>query len=262
MEEARDAAACATGEAPPPIVRCARKRSIARAGDPHAELRAGRATIRCSTRTRRASFTSKRTRQRARARAAARPRRRVDQPAADPADDAGDGRALRAAVLAAAAPAPSATTKLPAYEMIKFSVTILRGCFGGCSFCSITEHEGRIIQSRSETSILREIERIRDVTPGFTGNISDLGGPTANMYRMACKTPRDRGGVPQAVVRVSRHLRQPRHRPRAAGRALPQGARDPGRQADLHRVGRALRPRGALARNGSRSSRSTTPAAI
>jgi uncharacterized radical SAM protein YgiQ len=78
--------------------------------------------------------------------------------------------------------------KLPAYEMIKFSVTILRGCFGGCSFCSITEHEGRIIQSRSEKSILEEIERIRDVTPGFTGNISDLGGPTANMYRLACKS--------------------------------------------------------------------------
>jgi uncharacterized radical SAM protein YgiQ len=72
--------------------------------------------------------------------------------------------------------------------MIKFSVTIMRGCFGGCSFCSITEHEGRIIQSRSEGSILREIERIRDHTPGFTGNISDLGGPTANMYRMECKS--------------------------------------------------------------------------
>jgi uncharacterized radical SAM protein YgiQ len=81
-----------------------------------------------------------------------------------------------------------AATKIPAYEMIKFSVTILRGCFGGCSFCSITEHEGRIIQSRSEESVLREIERIRDQTPGFTGNISDLGGPTANMYRMACKS--------------------------------------------------------------------------
>ncbi len=81
-----------------------------------------------------------------------------------------------------------AQAKLPAYEMIKFSVTILRGCFGGCSFCSITEHEGRQIQSRSESSILAEIERIRDVVPGFTGNISDLGGPTANMYRMACKT--------------------------------------------------------------------------
>ncbi len=81
-----------------------------------------------------------------------------------------------------------ATTKIPAYEMIKFSVTILRGCFGGCSFCSITEHEGRVIQSRSEKSILGEIERIRDQTAGFTGNISDLGGPTANMYRLACKS--------------------------------------------------------------------------
>ncbi len=79
-------------------------------------------------------------------------------------------------------------TKIPAYEMIKFSVTILRGCFGGCSFCSITEHEGRVIQSRSEASILAEIERIRDQTPGFHGIISDIGGPTANMYRMACKS--------------------------------------------------------------------------
>jgi uncharacterized radical SAM protein YgiQ len=78
--------------------------------------------------------------------------------------------------------------KIPAYEMIRFSVIIQRGCFGGCSFCSITEHEGRIIQSRSESSVLREIERIRDVTPGFTGVISDLGGPTANMYRLACRS--------------------------------------------------------------------------
>lgn len=78
--------------------------------------------------------------------------------------------------------------RIPAYEMIRFSVTITRGCFGGCSFCSITEHEGRIIQNRSESSILQEIERIRDVTPGFTGVISDLGGPTANMWRLACKS--------------------------------------------------------------------------
>jgi uncharacterized radical SAM protein YgiQ len=80
--------------------------------------------------------------------------------------------------------------KIPAWDMIKFSVTIMRGCFGGCTFCSITEHEGRIIQNRSEGSILREIERIRDKTPGFTGVISDIGGPTANMYRMACKDPK------------------------------------------------------------------------
>jgi uncharacterized radical SAM protein YgiQ len=78
--------------------------------------------------------------------------------------------------------------KIPAYEMIRFSVAIQRGCFGGCTFCSITEHEGRIIQSRSEDSVIREIETVRDTVPGFTGVISDLGGPTANMYRLACKS--------------------------------------------------------------------------
>ena len=76
---------------------------------------------------------------------------------------------------------------IPAFEMIQHSVNIMRGCFGGCSFCSITEHEGRIIQSRSEDSIIQEIEAIRDTSPTFTGHISDLGGPTANMYRLACK---------------------------------------------------------------------------
>jgi len=80
--------------------------------------------------------------------------------------------------------------RIPAYEMIRFSIAIQRGCFGGCTFCSITEHEGRIIQSRSEPSILREIETIRDEVPGFTGVISDLGGPTANMYRLHCKSPK------------------------------------------------------------------------
>lgn len=78
--------------------------------------------------------------------------------------------------------------KIPAYEMIRFSIAIQRGCFGGCTFCSITEHEGRIIQSRSEGSIIREIEAVRDTVPGFTGVISDLGGPTANMWRIACKS--------------------------------------------------------------------------
>ncbi|KQZ26325.1 YgiQ family radical SAM protein [Duganella sp. Root1480D1] len=86
------------------------------------------------------------------------------------------------------APHPSyGNANIPAWEMIRFSVNIMRGCFGGCTFCSITEHEGRIIQSRSEPSILREIEHIRDKTKGFTGIISDLGGPTANMYRLSCK---------------------------------------------------------------------------
>jgi len=82
-----------------------------------------------------------------------------------------------------------AEANIPAYKMIRFSVAIQRCCFGGCSFCSITEHEGRIIQSRSEQSVLAEIIDIRDRVPGFTGVISDLGGPTANMYRLACKSP-------------------------------------------------------------------------
>ena len=80
-------------------------------------------------------------------------------------------------------------TKIPAWEMIRFSVNIMRGCFGGCTFCSITEHEGRIIQSRSEDSVIKEIEDIRDKVKGFTGTISDLGGPTANMYRLGCRSP-------------------------------------------------------------------------
>ena len=89
--------------------------------------------------------------------------------------------------------------RIPAWEMIRFSVNIMRGCFGGCTFCSITEHEGRIIQSRSEGSILREVEEIRDRTPGFTGTISDLGGPTANMWRLGCKDP----GIESACRKLS-----------------------------------------------------------
>jgi uncharacterized radical SAM protein YgiQ len=86
-------------------------------------------------------------------------------------------------------PHPSyGAARIPAYHMIRFSVAIQRGCFGGCTFCSITEHEGRIIQSRSEDSVIREIETIRDQVPGFTGVVSDLGGPTANMYRLHCKS--------------------------------------------------------------------------
>ena len=86
------------------------------------------------------------------------------------------------------APHPSyGTARIPAWEMIRFSISIMRGCFGGCTFCSITEHEGRIIQSRSQASVIREIEAVRDRTEGFAGHITDLGGPTANMYRLACK---------------------------------------------------------------------------
>lgn len=85
-------------------------------------------------------------------------------------------------------PHPSyGNAKIPAYDMIKTSVNIMRGCFGGCSFCSITEHEGLVIQSRSHESVLAELEDIREKVPGFTGQISDLGGPTANMYHLNCK---------------------------------------------------------------------------
>jgi uncharacterized radical SAM protein YgiQ len=78
--------------------------------------------------------------------------------------------------------------KIPAFEVVKDSVTIMRGCFGGCTFCSITAHQGRIIQSRSTESILGELERLgkdRD----FCGTVSDIGGPTANMYQMRCTRP-------------------------------------------------------------------------
>ena len=89
--------------------------------------------------------------------------------------------------------------QIPAFEMIKNSITIARGCFGGCSFCSITSHEGKRVQNRSESSILNEIENVRDKTPGFTGIISDLGGPTANMYRMNCKTQEKRCRKPSCL---------------------------------------------------------------
>lgn len=79
--------------------------------------------------------------------------------------------------------------RIPAWEMIRHSIAIMRGCFGGCAFCSITAHEGRVIQSRSEASVLAEIEAVRDKTEGFTGVISDLGGPTANMYGLGCRNP-------------------------------------------------------------------------
>ena len=85
-------------------------------------------------------------------------------------------------------PHPSYTEAIPAMDMIKDSVTIMRGCFGGCTFCSITTHQGRIIQSRSPESVQAEIERMA-ADPQFKGTISDIGGPTANMYQMTCSRP-------------------------------------------------------------------------
>jgi uncharacterized radical SAM protein YgiQ len=83
-------------------------------------------------------------------------------------------------------PHPGYTEKIPAFETVKHSIVTMRGCFGGCTFCSITEHEGRVIQSRSEASVLREVRALSRME-GFHGVLSDLGGPTANMYKMACK---------------------------------------------------------------------------
>jgi uncharacterized radical SAM protein YgiQ len=84
------------------------------------------------------------------------------------------------------APHPSYREAVPAFETVKHSIVTMRGCFGGCTFCSITEHEGRIIQSRSEASVLREVRALSRMS-GFSGVLTDLGGPTANMYKMACK---------------------------------------------------------------------------
>ena len=85
-------------------------------------------------------------------------------------------------------PHPRYDEEIPAFEMIRDSIEIMRGCFGGCTFCSITMHEGRVIQSRSKRSILREVETVASA-PDFKGTISDLGGPTANMYQMRCTRP-------------------------------------------------------------------------
>ncbi len=85
-------------------------------------------------------------------------------------------------------PHPSYKEPIPAFEMIKNSVTIMRGCFGGCTFCSITAHQGRIIQSRSKESVLKEITKMTE-DKSFTGVVSDIGGPTANMYQMQCTKP-------------------------------------------------------------------------
>jgi uncharacterized radical SAM protein YgiQ len=83
---------------------------------------------------------------------------------------------------------PSYSEPIPALEMMKTSVTIMRGCFGGCSFCSITTHQGRIIQSRSKASIVREVEKLAEADD-WKGIVSDVGGPTANMYKMRCTKP-------------------------------------------------------------------------
>jgi radical SAM superfamily enzyme YgiQ (UPF0313 family) len=126
-------------------------------------------------------------------------------------------------------------------------VNIMRGCFGGCTFCSITEHEGRIIQSRSEDSVIREIEEIRDKVPGFTGVISDLGGPTANMYRIGCKSPEIEAACRKPSVRLSRASARTSTPTTALIKMYRRARALEGRQEDPDRLRPALRPGGAVA---------------
>ena len=146
---------------------------------------------------------------------AARRRGGVLQPARAAARRERDGRPLRFAVRARARTRSYGGERIPAFETVKHSIVTMRGCFGGCTFCSITEHEGRIIQSRSEASVLREVRALSRME-GFGGTITDVGGPTANMYKMALQGRAHRERVPAPVVRAPGHLREPRHRSRAA----------------------------------------------
>ena len=155
--------------------------------------------------------------------------------------------------------------------MIKDSVTIMRGCFGGCTFCSITAHQGRIIQSRSQESVLQEVEGLA-ADPEFKGTISDIGGPTANMYQMRCTRPEVEAKCKRlsCVHPTICKLLGTDHGPLVelmqksrAGAGHPQGARrhrhphGPGPAlARVHaRAGRAPRRRPAEGRPGAHRSR-------
>ena len=145
--------------------------------------------------------------------------------------------------------------KIPAYEMIRFSIAIQRGCFGGCTFCSITEHEGRIIQNRSEDSVIREIETDPRHRAGLHRRHLRPGRTDGQHVPARLQVARDRVGLPPAIVRLSRHLPEPRHRPRAADQAVPPGARAARHQEGADRLRRALRPRHRVAgvRQGTRA---------
>ena len=163
-------------------------------------------------------------------------------------------RALRAALHAPAAPDYDARRSRPG-ETIKDSVQIMRGCFGGCTFCSITMHQGRAIQSRSQDSILREVRALA-ARPDFKGTISDLGGPTANMYQMRCTQARGRGasaGGSRACTRRSASCSAPTtRRPIDLMRARASRAR---RQARAHRLGHPHGSRAPTSPSTSTSSR-------
>ena len=126
--------------------------------------------------------------------------------------------------------------RIPAFEVVRDSIQIIRGCFGGCSFCSITLHEGRIVQSRSQESILAEIGRMAE-QPDFTGTISDLGGPTANMYQMNCSRPEAREKCRRSSCLWPDDLPAADDRPRAADPAVERGAGGAGGEAGVGGLG-------------------------
>ena len=138
------------------------------------------------------------------------PPRLADQPG-------GHGPRLRPALHAQAAPDVQGEP-IPAFETVKDSVTIMRGCFGGCTFCSITAHQGRIIQSRSQESVLTEL-RPMGADPEFSGVVSDIGGPDGQHVPDALHAARGRGEVQAAVVRPPQDLQAAGDRPRPARRA-------------------------------------------
>ena len=133
--------------------------------------------------------------------------------------------------------------EIPAYKMIKFSIAIQRGCFGGCTFCSITEHEGRIIQNRSEGSRAARDREDPRRSARLHRRHQRSRRPDRQHVSHRLQDPRDRERLPQAELRVSRHLPESQHRPQRADPALSQGARAAGRQEDPDRERRALRPR-------------------
>ena len=106
---------------------------------------------------------------------------------------------------------------IPAFETVKDSVTIMRGCFGGCTFCSITAHQGRIIQSRSQESVLTELKQMGQ-SRDFSGIVSDIGGPTANMYQMRCTKPEVEAKCKRPLLRSSQGLQASGHRSWPSGR--------------------------------------------
>ncbi len=121
---------------------------------------------------------------------------------------------------------------IPAYEMIKFSVNLHRGCFGGCSFCTISAHQGKFVVCRSKESILKEVKKIIQM-PDFKGYLSDLGGPSANMYGMHGKNQKACEGCKRPSCKPS-DLSEPQYRPQQASGDLSCCRCFAGNQEEFH----------------------------